>query len=59
MLARTDKARCCQMGAERFGGLQRLKSGYWDERLKAESEAWLAFDPDLDLDHLSDWTDEE
>ena len=47
------------MGAERFGGLQRLKSGYRDGWLKAKSEAWLAFDTDLDLDHLSDWTDEE
>ena len=59
MLARTDKARHRQMGAERFGGLQRLKSGYQDGRLKAESEAWLTFDPDVVLDHLSDSSDEE
>ena len=37
------------MGAETFGGLQRLKSAYQDGRLKAESEAWLAFDSDIDL----------
>ena len=33
----------------------KMRSAYWDGQLKTESEAWLAFDPDVDLDHLSDW----
>ena len=49
MSARTDEARRRQMGAETFGGLQRLKSAYRDGQLKAECEAWLAFDSDIDL----------
>ena len=49
MSARTDEAHQHQMGAETFGGLQRLKSAYQDGQLKAESEAWLAFDSDIDL----------
>lgn len=36
-----------QMGAERFGDLQRLKAAYYDGRLKVEEEAWLAIDPDF------------
>ena len=59
MSARTDEAWCHQMGAKRFDGLQRLKSAYQDGWLKAKSEAWLAFDPDVDLDHLSDWIQDE
>jgi hypothetical protein len=34
---------------EKFGGLQRLRSAYQDGRLKAESEAWMAIDPDQDI----------
>ena len=49
MSARTNEAQHCQMGAETFGGLQRLKSAYQDGQLKAESEAWLAFDSDVYL----------
>ena len=37
------------MGSETFGGLQRLQSAYQDGQLKAESEAWLAFDSDVYL----------
>ncbi len=36
-----------QMGAERFGDLQRLKAAYCGGRLKVEEEAWLAIDPDF------------
>ena len=50
MSARTDDVRRRQMGAEKFGGLQRLRSAYRDGQLKAESEAWMEFDADFDLD---------
>ena len=35
--------------------VMKMRSAYWNDWLKAESEAWLAFDQDVDLDHLSDW----
>jgi hypothetical protein len=47
MSARTDDARCHAIHANKFGGLQRLRSAYRDGRLKAQSEAWLEIDPDM------------
>ena len=50
MLACTDDARRCAMHADKFGGLQRLRSAYRDGWLQAQSEAWLEIDPDMDFD---------
>lgn len=49
MSAQTDDVRHRQMLEEKFSGLQRLRSAYHDGRLKAESEAWMAIDPDHDI----------
>ena len=54
MSARTDDVRCHQLGAKKFGGLQRLRSAYRDGRLKAESEAWMEFDGDFGFDINTD-----
>ena len=50
MLAWTDD--CChrQMGSEKFGGLQCLRSGYHDGQLEAVNEAWMEIDPDFEID---------
>ena len=48
MSARTDDKRHHQMSSNKFGGLQRLRSAYHDEHLKAETEAWLEMDSDID-----------
>ena len=50
MSAWTDNPQCCQIGAEKFGALQRLCAGYCDGQLKAVDEAWLEIDPDFDFD---------
>ena len=50
MSARTDDVCHHQMGAERFGALQWLRSAYHDGRLKAESEAWLEIEHTFDLE---------
>ena len=39
-----------QMGSEKFGGLQRLRSAYRDGRLEAVNEAWMEIDPDFGID---------
>ena len=49
MSAQTDDIQCHQMGGEKFGGVQRLRSAYRDGCLKAESEAWLEIDPDAEF----------
>jgi hypothetical protein len=54
MSARTDDPRHCQIGAEKFGALQRLRGGYRDGRLKAVDEAWLETDPDFNFDNSTD-----
>jgi len=38
------------MHADKFGGLQRLRSAYCDHHLQAQSEAWFEIDPDVDFD---------
>lgn len=48
MSAGTDDDR--QMGADRFGPVQRLRAGYRDGRLKAIDQAWQAIEPDFDVD---------
>jgi hypothetical protein len=50
MSARTDDCRRRQMGGEKFGGLQRLRSAYRDGRLEAVNEAWIEIDPDFGID---------
>jgi len=50
MSACTDDARRCAMHADKFGGLQRLRSAYRDGRLHAQSQAWLEIDPVMDFD---------
>ena len=50
MSARTDDCCCRLMGSDKFGGLQRLRSGYCDGRLEAVNEAWTEIDPDLGID---------
>ena len=50
MSARTDDCRRCQIGGEKLGGLQRLRSGYCDGRLEAVKEAWMEIDPDFEID---------
>jgi hypothetical protein len=50
MSARTDDVRRRQMGGEKFGALQRLRSAYRDGRLEAVQEAWMEISPDFDLD---------
>ena len=44
MWAQTDDCRHRQMGSEKFGGLQHLRSGYHDGRLEAVNEAWMQID---------------
>ena len=50
MSAWTDD--CCrrQMGSDKFGGLQGLRSGYCDGRLEAVNEAWTEIDPNFGID---------
>jgi len=36
------------MSSNKFSRLQRLRSAYHDEHLKAETEAWLKMDSDID-----------
>jgi hAT family C-terminal dimerisation region len=48
MAARTDDVRHRQMKAEKFTGLQRLRSAYHDGRLQAVTEAWMHVEPDFD-----------
>ena len=50
MLAWTDDCCCSQMGSEKFGGLQCLRSGYHDGRLEAVNEAWMHIDPVFVID---------
>jgi hAT family C-terminal dimerisation region len=50
MSARTDDCRRCQMGSEKFGGLQCLRSAYCDGRLEAVNEAWTEIGPDFGID---------
>ena len=50
MSARTDDVRRRQMGGEKFGAVQRLRSVYRDGRLEAVHEAWLEIDPDFSMD---------
>ena len=50
MSAQTDDCCRCQMGSEKFGGLQCLRSGYHDGRLEAVNEAWMEIDPDFEID---------
>ena len=52
MSAHTDDARRRAMHADKFGGLQRLRSAYRDGRLQAQSEAWpgLEIDSDMEFD---------
>ena len=50
MSARTDDCHRRQMGSERFGALQRLRSAYHDGRLKAVKKAWMEVDPDFGFD---------
>ena len=38
------------MGSEKFGGLQRLRSGYRDGWLEAVKEAWMEIDLDFEID---------
>ena len=49
MSAWTDDARRHAMHADKFGGLQRLKSAYQDGCLQAQSEAWLESDFDMNF----------
>jgi len=48
MSAWTDDKQHRQMSSNKFSGLQRLRSAYHDEHLKAETEAWLKIDSDID-----------
>ena len=50
MSAQTDDCCCCQMGSEKFWGLQHLRLGYCDGRLEAVNEAWMEIDPDFEID---------
>ena len=50
MSAWTDDCRRRQMGSEKFGGLQCLRSAYHDGRLEAVNEAWMEIDPDFGID---------
>ena len=50
MSARTDDVRRRQMGGEKFGALQRLRSAYRDGRLEAIQEAWMEIDPDFSME---------
>ena len=50
MSAQTDDCRRRQIGSEKFGGLQRLRSAYRDGRLEAVNEAWMEIDPDFGID---------
>jgi hypothetical protein len=50
MSAWTDDCRCRQMGSEKFGGLQRLRSAYRDGRLEAVNEAWTEIGPEFGID---------
>ena len=50
MSARTDDCHHRQMGSEKFGGLQRLRSAYHDGQLEAVNEAWMEIDPDFGID---------
>ena len=51
MSARTDDVRRRQMGAKKFGAVQRLRSAYCDGRLEAIQEAWMEVDPDFTMDN--------
>jgi len=51
MSARTDDVRRRQMGAEKFGAVQRLRSAYCDGRLEAIQEAWMEVDPDFSMNN--------
>ena len=50
MSAGTDDDRRRQMGADRFGAVQRLRAGYRDGRLKAIDQVRQAIEPDFDVD---------
>ena len=50
MSARTDDVWQRQMGGEKFGAVQRLRSAYCDGHLEAVREAWLEIDPDFSMD---------
>ena len=50
MSARTDDCRRRQIGSEKFGRLQHLRSAYHDGRLEAVNEAWMEIDPDFGID---------
>ena len=50
MSARTDDCRRRQMGSEKFGGLQRLRSAFCDGRLQAVNEAWMEIGPVFGID---------
>ena len=50
MSAHTDDVWRRQMGGEKFGAVQRLRSAYRDGCLEAMHEAWLEIDPDFSMD---------
>jgi hypothetical protein len=53
------------MKRAKFGALQRLRDGYRDGRLTAETETWVALGPDFNWDKKvagdddDDWEDVE
>ena len=63
MSARTDDPRRRKMKKKKFGALQRLRDGYRDGRIEAETETWVALEPDFDWeaveseDEDSNWVD--
>ena len=50
MSAWMDDCRRRQMGSERFGGLQHLRSAYRDGCLEAINEVWMEIGPNFGTD---------
>lgn len=49
--ARTDDPRRRQMKKEKFGGLQKLRAGYMDGRLRIEGDITNKYINDFDFDN--------
>ena len=49
-MASLDDVQQWQMGSEKFGAVQRLRSAYHDGHLEAVQEAWMEIDPDFSMD---------
>jgi hAT family C-terminal dimerisation region len=58
MSAQTDDARRRRMKRKKFGDLQRLRDGYRDGRITAETETWVALRPDFEWQRMQEEQDD-